>query len=217
MPDLPSCFHRDADGAFCWRPHPLIVVVSGPSGAGKDAAISGLRRLRPDIHFVVTATSRCPREGETHGVDYYFLSRHEFEERLARGEFIEHARVYDDHYGVLRRELTHAIDGGRDVIMRVDVQGARTLRRLLPDAVFLFMLADSEQEHMRRLRSRGSETEDSLKVRQEKLRRELEHLPEFDYVVLNRQGRLEETVEQLLAVFRAEKSRVGQRCQRIGS
>jgi guanylate kinase len=205
-----------ADGRYTWTPNPLVMVVSGPSAAGKDALIMGLRQRREAVHFVVTATSRCPREGEHHGVDYHFLSPEEFEARLGRGEFLENARVYEHRYGVLRRELTDPLADGRDVVMRVDVQGAKTLRGLLPDAIFVFVLAESEQEHLRRLRDRGSEDEQSLEHRMARLRQELSHLPQFDYVIVNRCGRLDDAVCTLCAIYDAEKARVHQRRQRVG-
>ncbi|MHB0875379.1 MAG: guanylate kinase [Anaerolineae bacterium] len=203
-------------GQYTWSPNPLILVVSGPSAAGKDVLIAELRRRYDSLHFVVTATSREARPGERHGVDYYFLSRQEFEERLERGEFLENAVIYDDRYGVLSSELTDALNGGRDVVMRVDVQGARTLRRLLPDAVFVFVLAESEQEHLRRLRDRGSEDNRSLEKRMARVRQEIAALPEFDYVIVNRCGHLEDAVCTLCAIFDAEKARVHQRRQRVG-
>lgn len=205
-----------AQGQYAWQPNPLVMVVSGPSAAGKDALIAGLRSRHESMHFVVSATSRCARPGERHGVDYYFISREEFEARLGQGEFLENAQVYGDRYGVLRRQVTDALAEGRDVVMRVDVQGARTLRRLLPDAVFVFVLAESEEAHLRRLRDRGSEDGKSVEVRTAKLRQELAQLPEFDYVIVNRSGQLEEAVCTLCAIYDAEKARVHQRQQRVG-
>ena len=206
---------REQNGVFVWQPEPLVLVISGPSGAGKDSVVRRLCEMNPNLHFVVTATSRPMRPGERDGVDYHFLTREEFARRLDRGEFIEHAIVYGEHKGVLRSELTDALARGTDVIMRVDVQGARALKHMLPDAVFVFVIAESEEEHLHRLRLRGSEDEQSLSDRRAKLREEMACLPEFDYLIINRRGCLDETAKQLLAITTAEKSRVRQRRQRV--
>lgn len=212
--DVPTL--ANSGGSFVWQPIPLIFVISGPSGAGKDAVIKRLLEHDGSFHFVVTATSRARRQGERDGVDYHFLTAEEFEDRLARGEFLEHALVYGQHKGILRRELSDALDCGKDVIMRVDVQGARTLRTLLPDAVFIFLVAESEEELLRRLHGRGSEDEQSLAKRRAKLRQELDCLADFDYVVINKRGCLEETVRQVAAIITAEKLRVHRLRQRAG-
>ena len=204
----------ESGGLVAWQPNPLVIVISGPSGAGKDAVIERLLALDDSSHFVVTATSRPRRQGECDGVHYHFFSAEEFERRLGLGEFLEHALIYGDHYGVLRRELTDALDRGEDVVVRVDVQGARTLRSLLPEAVFVFVVAESEEELLRRLHDRGSEDEQSLARRGAKLRQELSCLADFDYVVVNRRDCLEEAVQQLVAIMTAEKLRVR---QRVGS
>jgi guanylate kinase len=205
-----------ADGSRAWQPRPLIIIVSGPSGAGKDAVVQGLLARNDSLHFVVTATTRQPRAGEKDGVDYHFLGREEFERRLAAGEFLENALVYGEHRGVLRRELTDALASGRDVIMRVNVDGARAMRRLLPDAVFVFLIAESAEVLLRRMDRRGSESEQSLAGRQAELARELACLPEFDYAIVNRRDALDEAVCHLQAIITAEKLRVRQPIQRVG-
>ena len=194
---------------------PLLVVISGPSGAGKDSVIKSMKARGVPFHFVVTATSRQRRPGEREGVDYRFLAPEEFQRRLRCGDFIEHAVVYGDHYGVPKGELMGALAAGRNAVLRVDVQGARTLRRLLPDAIFVFVMAESEDEHLRRLRRRGSETEQTLQHRAAKLRHELTYLPEFDYLVVNRRCRLEEAAAQLEAIATAERNRVARQQQRV--
>jgi len=207
-----TCAHPGArsscESEYLGRPSPLVIVVSGPSGAGKDAVIAGLREKRPSMHFVVTATSREPRATECHGVDYYFISRAEFETGLAEGRFLEWDEHFGNLYGVPRDEVTDALSCGQDVVMRVDVKGARTLRGLLPEAVFVFVIAESEQEHLRRLQARGSEDEDALARRIARLQQEMACLPEFDYVVVNRCGRLDEAVSLLDSIVCAEKARV---------
>jgi len=207
---------RYVDGTYLWQPTPLVIVLSGPSGAGKDAVVRRLLELGSGFHFVVTATSRQARPGERDGVDYHFLTDEEFERRLAGGEFLENAVVFGNHRGVLRRELADALASGKDAVMRVNVDGARTLRRLLPDAVFVFLLAESEEELLRRMGERGSESAQSFADRQAELRRELGCMPEFDYVIINRRSCLDEAVRQLMALVTAEKLRVRQRRQSVG-
>ncbi|MGI6209459.1 MAG: guanylate kinase [Anaerolineae bacterium] len=207
---------HEVNGSFLWQPAPVIVVISGPSGAGKDSVINEVRKVDGSIHFVVTATSRPRRSNEEDGRDYHFFSREEFEERLRRGEFLEYAIVYGDYKGVPRWELTQALECGQDVVLRVDVQGARTLRSILPDAVFVFIMAESEQEHLRRMRGRGSEDDSALADRLARLRQELQAVPEFDYVLINRCDALEQTAAQLKGIIATEKLRVNRTRPRIG-
>jgi len=195
-------------GHLDWTPGPLVLVVSGPSGAGKDSVVRRLQERHGSLHFVVTATSRRPREGETAGQDYHFFSCDEFKDRVARGEFLEHALVYGEHKGVPRWEITRALDSGEDAVLRVDVQGARSLRQALPEAVFVFVMAESEEEHLRRLLKRGSQKEESFEARRARLWDEIGHLPEFDYLVVNRRDGLDQAADDMLAIIRAEKSRV---------
>ncbi|GBD09773.1 Guanylate kinase [Candidatus Thermoflexus japonica] len=186
---------------------PLVVVISGPSGAGKDSLIRRMKELKVPFHFVVTATSRPPRPDEVDGVDYHFLSREQFEAGIRAGEFLEYAIVYGDYKGIPRWEIENALASGKDVILRVDVQGATTLRRLIPDAVFIFVIPASREELIERLRTRGTETTESIARRLQAVEEELKHWAEFDYVVVNRDQRLDEAVNDILAIIRAEHCR----------
>ncbi len=208
-PSLPAvtAFHVGETG-FLWQPEPVVVVISGPSGAGKDSVIRHLQDRHGAMHFVVTATSRPPRPDEVPGRDYHFFSPEEFADRIARGEFLEHARVYGDYKGVPRWEIADALASGEDVIMRVDVQGARTLRGVLPEAIFVFIMAESEEEHLRRLHGRGSEDARSLAARRDRLWQEIGYLPEFDFVVINHRDGLQQAAEDISGIIRAEKLRV---------
>jgi guanylate kinase len=191
-----------------YHPQPLLVVISGPSGVGKDAVLKALQEKDLDLHVVVTMTSRKPRQGEQEGVDYHFVSKERFEELIAQNEFLEHAMVYDDHKGIPKPQIRQAMDSKRDVILRVDVQGAQTLRRLCPDAVLIFLMPTNQKEWFERLRSRKTETEESLALRLKTAAQELEYLPQFDYVVVNTQDRLEETVNTIASIIEAEHHRV---------
>ena len=197
------------------HPAPLVVVISGTSGAGKDVTIKRLRAQGYPFHFVVTATSRPPRADEVPGQDYLFWSRAEFEEMIARGEMLEHAHVYGDYKGAPKSQVRNALASGLDVIIRVDVQGAVRYRELLPEAVFIFLTAASEEELEARLRARRTETEEELQRRIATARAEMQQIGCFDYVVINRDGELDATVSRILAIVQAEKSRTRQRRYQI--
>jgi guanylate kinase len=191
-----------------YHPQPLMVVISGPSGVGKDAVVRAMQLRGQPFHFVVTMTSRLPRAGETNGVDYFFTSREKFEEMIAAGEFMEYALVYQDYKGIPKEQIRRSLDSGKDVILRVDVQGAATMRRLIPEAVLIYLIPTDENEWLERLRSRKTETPESLSLRIQTARSEMEHLGRFDYVVVNADDRLEEAAETIIAIIDAEHHRV---------
>ena len=196
---------------YSLEPQPLLVVLSGPSGAGKDAVLKRMKELGYPFHFVVTVTTRPKRPGEVDGVDYYFISEEEFADMLARGELLEHAVVYGQHKGIPKRQVREALASGKDVILRIDVQGAATIRKMVPEAVLIFLTASSEKELLRRLKRRKTETPEELERRIATVREEMKRLPEFDYVVINRDGALDEAVKTIAAIITAEKCRVKQR------
>lgn len=135
----------------------LPIVISGPSGVGKDAVIRRLQEKRPDLYFVVTATSRAMRPGEKDGVDYFFVTKETFERWIEEGRLLEHAVVYGEYKGIPRQQVEEALENKTDVILRVDVQGAATMRKLLPDMVSIFLVAETEQELVQRLVDRKTE------------------------------------------------------------
>ncbi len=187
---------------------PLLIVISGPSGVGKDTVLQRMQERRMPFHFVVTATTRPPRPGEVHGKDYFFISRDEFAEMIERQELFEWAHVYNDYKGIPKQQVREALASGRDVIMRLDVQGAATVRQLAPEAVLIFLSPGTEAELVRRLSERKTETPEGLKLRIATARRELQRMDEFDYCVVNRDLALESTVDQIIAIITAEHSRV---------
>ena len=195
--------------------YPLLIVVSGPAGVGKDALLKRLRELAYPLHFVVTATDRAPRRDEVHGVDYFFLSTEQFLRMEEEGELLEHALVYEQHKGVPKQQVRDALASGRDVIMRVDVQGAATVRRIAPEAVLIFLAPSSEEELMDRLRRRGTDSPEQLALRLGKAREEMACLGEFDYVVVNGEGELDQTVARVAAIIEAEHCRVPPRIVRL--
>ncbi len=190
------------------EPHPILVVLSGPSGVGKDTTLALMKRRELPFHFVVTATTRPRRPTEVDGVDYDFVSVGEFAEMIDADELLEYAVVYGDYKGIPKSHVRNALASGKDVILRIDVQGAATIRRLIPEAVTIFLVAESEEELMRRLRERKTETPDGLKMRIATARKEMQQLHDFHYVVVNRDDHQDETVDKVISIIQAEKCRV---------
>jgi len=193
----------------------LLIVISGPAGVGKDAVLQCLQERGCPFHFVVTATDRPPRPGEVHGVDYFFLTTDEFAEMVEQDELLEHAIVYGQYKGIPKQQVREALASGKDVIMRIDVQGAATIRRLAPEAVLIFLTASSEEELEQRLRARGGDSSAQLQKRIVTAREEMMRLPEFDYVVVNRDGELDQAVDDVLAIIQTEHCRVEPRVVRL--
>ncbi|KAJ3682994.1 hypothetical protein LUZ60_013221 [Juncus effusus] len=191
---------------------PLIIVISGPSGVGKDAVIKRLREVRQGIHFIVTATSRAKRPGEIEGKDYYFVSKEEFLSMIERNELIEYALVYGDYKGIPKQQIREHMAKGYDIVLRVDIQGAETLKSIFgKSAVFIFLAAESEAALVKRLIDRKTETSDMLLVRIATAKEELKRVKCFDYVVVNEEGKLDKAVELVEGIIDAEKCRVDQR------
>ncbi|MBM4460370.1 MAG: guanylate kinase [Chloroflexi bacterium] len=190
------------------NPRPLLVVVSGPSGVGKDATIQRMKERGYPCHFVVTATTRPRRPTETDGVDYHFIAEPVFARMIADGELLEHALVYGQYKGIPKAGVRTALASGLDAVMRVDVQGAATVCQLVPQAVTIFLTAESEEALIERLRRRRTEDEAQLKRRIETARAELRRVHEFRYRIVNRECSLDDTVDQVIAIMHAEKNRV---------
>jgi len=190
-------------------PGALLVVVSGPSGVGKDTIIEALRRRRrvPDYHYVVTCTTRAPRPGEMDGVSYHFLSRERFRALLEAGAFLESAEVHGSWYGTPRAEVRRALAGGHDVILKIDVQGAAAVKSRVPDALLVFVVPPSMEALFRRLRSRATETAEQLEVRQRNAAIELARAGDYDHVVVNDDGQVERTARRIDEIIRAERAR----------
>lgn len=189
-------------------PRPLLVILSGPSGVGKDAVMAQMREQGVPFYQVVTAATRAQRPGEQDGQDYHFVSIERFAAMIEQKELLEHAVVYGDYKGIPKAEVRKGLDSGLDVVLRVDVQGAATIRSLVPQAVAIFLIAASEEEMVARLRGRQTEDAGRLAMRIATAREELMRLGEFDYVVVNRDGCLDEAVQQVLSIMTAERCRV---------
>jgi guanylate kinase len=186
----------------------LFIVISGPSGVGKDTVLARMKQSRRSLHYVVTATTRPQRPGEKNGLDYHFVSEEQFKQMIETGQLLEWASVYGNLYGVPKRQIQQALAQGLDVVVKVDVQGAATIKNILPQAVFIFLTPPSLDELERRLKERKTESTEELKLRMETTRREMDSLPLFDYVVVNHQDRLDLTMAQIDAIISAEKCRV---------
>ena len=191
----------------------LLIILSSPSGAGKSTLAKRLMKWDPSLSFSVSATTRAAREGETHGIEYYFESRTGFEEMVARGDMLEHAEVFDNLYGSPRGPVEAAINDGRDVLFDIDWQGGQQIRNsvLGMHTLSIFILPPSIAELERRLRGRGQDSDEVISGRMKKSRDEISHWPEYDYVLVN--DDLDQTEERLKSIVSAERLRLSQQPQ----
>ena len=185
-----------------------MIVLSGPSGVGKDAALNALKLLDRPWHFVVTATTRPQRPGEQDGIDYIFLETAAFLEMKEQDELLECAQVYGNWYGVPRSQVSQGLKEGKDVILKVDVQGADTVRKLATEALFIFMVPGSFDELRDRLTQRMTERPSEIDLRLSIAWSELGRVAEYDYRVVNRDDQLEQVIAEIDAIITAEKCRV---------
>lgn len=193
---------------------PLVIVLHGPSGVGKDSVIDRLRE-RTGIHRATSSTSRLPRPDEVNGNHYHFLSEAEFQQKIEAGDFAEWAKVYEDYKGLERSEIEEPLAEGRDVIIRTDVQGARTWRQKLEGAIFIFLMAEDREALRARLISRNSEDAGSLATRLAELEEELADIPNNDYVVVNHHGLLDEAVDEIAGIIQRERTRQDRAAARL--
>jgi guanylate kinase len=195
---------------------PLLLIISGPSGVGKDTIARMLLERRPEsFHFVVTATTRPPREEEVDGRDYIFVSHNEFARMIEDDELLEYAIVYNDYKGIPKQQIRDALASGKDVLLRVDVQGAATVRRLVSGALSVFLTTHTEAGLVRRLILRKSDSAEGVALRTATARKEMRRLSEFDYCVVNPEGKPELAVEKVLSIIDAAHSRVEQQPIRL--
>jgi guanylate kinase len=192
---------------------PLLVVLTGPSGAGKDSLLAELRSRSDSYHIAVNATTRQPRAGEQEGVDYYFVTKQEFQRMIGENELLEHAIVYGQDKGVPRSPIRHALASGHDVLLRTDIQGARTIKRLVSGAISIFIAPPSEVELRRRVRARGGDSEEQVKLREETARKEMAAAPEFDFEVVN--DDLQKSADEIEAIMARERVRVDREAVRV--
>lgn len=189
----------------------LLFVLSGPSGVGKDALIAALKAQGFPLHYTVTVTTRPRRPAEADGVDYHFVAPAAFDELRAAGELLEWAEVHGHLYGTPRAQVRAALAAGKNVLLKIDVQGAASVRRLVPDAVLIFLAPPSLEALRAQMAQRGTESPEELARRLRDAAAELEQIASYDYLVVNRTGRLAEAVEQVKAIIIAESCRIAPR------
>ena len=187
---------------------PLLLVLSGPSGAGKDAVLSRMRELKIPLEFMVTVTTRRRRPEEKDGIAYHFISEENFKTMITAGELLEFANVYGNWYGVPKKPVKQALDIGQDVILKVDIQGADTIKKILPQAVSIFLTAPSMQELTARLKRRNTESKTDLDLRLQTAIEEMKSLHCFDYVLINQQQKIDSVVADIRTIITDEKLRL---------
>ena len=200
-----------AESLYSCTTYPLLLILSGPSGVGKDTVARMLIERRPNsFYFVVTATTRPPRTDEMDGIDYFFVSFDEFARMIETDELLEHAIVYNDYKGIPKQQIRDALSSGRDVILRVDVQGAFTVKRLVPNAISVFLTTRTEAGLVNRLQQRKQDTAEGMALRTATARQEMKRMDEFDYCVVNPEGDPDQAVDRVLSIIDAAHCRISQ-------
>lgn len=184
----------------------LLLVVSGPSGAGKGTICKKFLEMNPEAKLSISATTRQPRTGEAEGISYYFKTREEFEEMIAKGEFLEHAKIYDNYYGTPRKAIMDEIEKGNDVILEIEMQGAMQVKQAYPEAVFIFILPPSLDELKNRIVGRGTETAEQIEKRFSSAYNEIKLLGDYDYFIFN--NVVEKSAQEIAEIICAEKAKV---------
>lgn len=198
----------EGERLFNIDPKPLLLVLSGPSGAGKDAVLTRLKEMGFPLEFIVTVTTRPRRNSEKDNIDYHFVSGESFQKMIEAKELLEWAKVYGNWYGVPRQPVKQALAEGRDTILKIDIQGATTIKKILPQAVFIFLMPLSKEDLVTRLRQRNSESASDLDLRLRTVEEEIKKLPIFDYVIVNKHGQIDQVISEIKAIITAEKLRV---------
>jgi guanylate kinase len=183
----------------------LLIVISGPSGVGKDSVLEQMRLLKEPWHYVVTATTRHPRPGENDGIEYIFLKQELFNEMIHKNEFLEYANVYGNQYGIPKNQVEEAMGLGKDVIAKTDIQGARTLKGKVPNSILIFIAPPSIKELERRLKERKTSDERDLRRRLATAKEEMQSRGDFDHVIVNHSGYLEKTVASIRNIIEEAK------------
>lgn len=189
----------------------MLIVISGPAGSGKGTMLKHIfesKKHGRQFVYSVSATTRAPRPGEVDGVNYHFLTREDFEARIARGELLEHTEYCGNYYGTLKSETEAVLESGRNLVLEIEVEGAMNVKRQYPDAVAILLLPPSFAVQEARLRGRGTETEEKILARLSRTHEELALAKNYDYVIYNRDGKIGAAVEDIFAIVRAERNRV---------
>ncbi len=186
-------------------PKGILIVVSAPAGCGKDTILEQALRKNDNLYYSVSATSRAMRPGETDGVSYWFKTREQFEDMIKGGELLEYTEYCGNYYGTPKKAVTDMLEAGKDVVLKIEIEGAANVKKMFPGCTMVFILPPSFAELDRRLHKRGTETEDVIRKRLETARKELKFAEHYDYLVTN--AALEDAVDDFLAIVRAEKCR----------
>ena len=187
---------------------PLFIIISGPSGAGKDSVLTRMKELGYPLNYITTMTTRPQRAKEKDNADYHFTSMERFQKMIENKELLEWANVYGNMYGVPKQPVKQAQGKGQDIIVKVDIQGAATIKKLLPQTILIFLMPPSMEDLTIRLKQRHTELPFNLALRIKTAEEEIKELPLFDYIVVNKQGKIDQTVSQIEAIITAEKCRV---------
>lgn len=185
----------------------MLLVISGPAGSGKGTVVKALRTMLPDLGFSVSATTRAPRPGEEDGVQYYFMSRDDFEEALARGEILEHTVYVGNYYGTPRAEVERVLSQGKDMILEIETDGAMQVKRLYPEALTVMLLPPDAAVLEARLRGRGTEKDDVIRTRLARAHEEIAVSDRYDYIVVNEDGGAEQCAADIAGILAAERHR----------
>jgi guanylate kinase len=200
--------NSESQAPFNLPKRPLLIVISGPSGAGKDAVLTKMKELGCPLEYIVTVTTRPQRDKERNNVDYHFISKESFQEMIECKEFLEWANVYGNWYGVPKEPVKQALDKGQDIIVKVDIQGAATIKKILPQAVSIFLSPPSVEEIILRLKQRHTESSFDLTLRTKTAETEIKQLSLFDYIVVNKRDEIDLAASEIKAIITAEKCRV---------
>ena len=187
------------------KKQPLIIIISGPSGVGKDAVIKRMKELKKPYNFIVTATTRPSRPNEADGIDYVFLSTREFKQRIQTGDFLEWAKVYSHYYGTSKKALADSLSTGKDTIIKTDVQGAKSIKKLLPQGIFIFIMPPSNEELSRRINRRKTETLKEIDLRLATAKREVKEAVHFDHVVVNEINQIDQCMNSIEEIISNKK------------
>ncbi len=190
---------------------PLLIILSGPSGVGKDALLNRMKELKYPLEYITTVTTRSRRAGEREHIDYHFITPQKFQDMIKQEELLEHANVYGNWYGVPKQPIKQALNRDRDTIVKVDIQGAAAIKKIVPQAVFIFLMPPSMEELGNRLKKRHTESSFDLNLRMQTATEEIKQLSLFDYVIYSQQDEIDGAVMDIVAIITAEKCRVAPR------